>query len=294
MTPGSEIPRPWRPLRAAAPRRLTGAAPGLVPLLFLAGCASWHRPLPIPPEVSDAAVTARVLISPDLNVNPAETVVKPGDPSQRLPDPSPSGSPEAEPTTFALGDAIAFALRNNPRLRSARAAIERARGQEQVAFAPFLPQIDILGQYGVVSDNLAPGIPGSDGIPPGDHARDPQLRANRSGAAMDAVRLRADRRPLPSGGRTGTHRRTPARPGRPDRGVRRGRRLPGRPPGPRIPPGARGRRPPGRGDPGRHAGPAQGRRRADARTCCVPRCNCRRAARRSSWPGKGSSTRWPA
>ena len=123
LTPGSEIPRPLRPLRAAAARRLLCRTGVLVPLLFLAGCASWHRPLPIPPEVSDAAVTARVLISPDLNVNPAETVIKPDDPSRRLPDPLPGGGPEAKPTIFTLGDAIAFALRNNPRLRSARAAI---------------------------------------------------------------------------------------------------------------------------------------------------------------------------
>jgi outer membrane protein len=120
--------------------------------------------LPIPPEVSDVAVTARVLISPDLNINPAETVIKPDDPSQRSPDPFPSGSPGGKPTIFALGDAIAFALRNNPRLRSARAAIERARGQEQVAFAPFLPQFDIHGQYGAVSHNLAPGIPAQEGF----------------------------------------------------------------------------------------------------------------------------------
>jgi outer membrane protein TolC len=66
--------------------------------------------------------------------------------------------------TFALADAIAFALRNSPRLRSTRAAIERARGQEQVAFAPFLPQVDLLGQYGVVSATLAPGIPGNEGF----------------------------------------------------------------------------------------------------------------------------------
>jgi outer membrane protein TolC len=63
-----------------------------------------------------------------------------------------------------LSDAIAFALRNSPRLRSARAAIERALGQEQVAFAPFLPQVDLLGQYGVVSATLAPGIPGNEGF----------------------------------------------------------------------------------------------------------------------------------
>src|SRR5262249_48366140 len=66
-------------------------------------------------------------------------------------------------TTFGLADAIAFALRNNPRLRSARAAIERAHGQEQVAFAPFLPQLDLLTQSGVVSATLAPGPPGTEG-----------------------------------------------------------------------------------------------------------------------------------
>src|SRR5262249_11537366 len=69
-----------------------------------------------------------------------------------------------ELTIFGLPDATAFALRNHPRLRSARAASERARGQEQVAFAPFLPQIDILGQYGVTSATFAPGIPGPTGF----------------------------------------------------------------------------------------------------------------------------------
>jgi TolC family type I secretion outer membrane protein len=63
-----------------------------------------------------------------------------------------------------LPDAIAFGLQNNPRLRSARAAFEGARGQERVAFAPFLPQIDLLEQSGVVSSTLAPGIPGNEGF----------------------------------------------------------------------------------------------------------------------------------
>jgi outer membrane protein TolC len=118
----------------------------------------------MPPEITQAGVAARVLIPPDLNVNPAETVVKPGTPGQAT-----AGSP-ATPcfgvgrTTFTLPDAIAFALRYNPRLRSARAAIERARGQEQVSFAPFLPQIDLLGQYGIVSATFAPGIPGNEGF----------------------------------------------------------------------------------------------------------------------------------
>jgi outer membrane protein TolC len=142
--------------------RLLGSTCVLVPLLLVAGCASWHHALPMPPEVAAAGVAARVLIPPDLNVNPPETVVKPGTPGQAPADPP--TSPGAGPTTFALPDAIAFGLRNNPRLRSARAAIERARGQEQVAFAPFLPQVDLLGQYGVVSATFAPGIPGSEGF----------------------------------------------------------------------------------------------------------------------------------
>ncbi len=185
---------------AAAPP-LFGWAWVLTPLLLVAGCASWRRPLPIPPEVTQAGVAARLLIPPDLNVNPAETVVKPGEPrqpplasawaaergaetvvkpgepSQPPSEPSapvggaspvgPMGSApggEPEPTTFGLTDAIAFALQNSPRLRSARAAFERARGQEQAAFAPFLPQIDLLGQYGVVSSTLAPGVPGNEGF----------------------------------------------------------------------------------------------------------------------------------
>jgi len=133
----------------------------LMPPLLVAGCASWDRPLRIPPEVTEAGVAARVVVPRDLNVNPSESVVEPGAPAA---EPGASHGPELERTTFALPDAIAFALRNSPRLRSARAAIERARGQEQVAFAPFLPQVDFLGQSGVVSDTLAPGKAGYAGF----------------------------------------------------------------------------------------------------------------------------------
>src|SRR5258708_10439610 len=186
---------PWPLTYTVAVPRLTGCVLVSMPLLLVAGCACWHRPLPSPLEVTQAGVAARVLVPPDLNLNPAETVVKPGEPSQSLPpalaasavgligsrlghgpllaaaalvlgraELSLRSSGEPEPATFALADAIAFALRNSPRLRSTRAAIERARGQEQVAFAPFLPQVDILGQYGVVSSTLAPGIPGNEGF----------------------------------------------------------------------------------------------------------------------------------
>jgi outer membrane protein len=138
------------------------AVPALVPLLLVAGCASWRSAVPSLPEVNPTGVAARVLIPPDLNVNPPESVVKPGAPGRALL--GPPGTPEQQPVLFALPDAIAYALRQNPRLRSARAAIERARGQEQVAFAPFLPQVDALGQYGATSSNLGPGVPGYAGF----------------------------------------------------------------------------------------------------------------------------------
>jgi hypothetical protein len=109
--------------------------------LLVVRCTSWHAASPVPPELTPDGVAMRVLASHDLNVNPAETVAKPGAPEAASSHtPASQGDPR-EPTTFTLPDVIAFALRNSPRLRSARAAIERARGQEQVAFAHFLPQI---------------------------------------------------------------------------------------------------------------------------------------------------------
>jgi outer membrane protein len=135
-----------------------------MPLLLVAGCASWRPTLPNPSDAPQADVAARVLIPPDLNVNPTESVVKPDTPVQTPavpPDPQGVG---VEPTIFALPDAIAFALQNNPRLRSASAAIQRAQGQEQAAFSPFLPQVDLLTQCGATSSNLGPGTPGYAGF----------------------------------------------------------------------------------------------------------------------------------
>jgi len=154
---------PWPSTFKAAAPRVSGCMLALIPLLLSAGCASSRRPLPTPPEITPAGVAASVLVPANLNVNPAESVVKPGAAGQASSDASASHSLEPGPSIFALSDAIAVALRNSPRLRSARAAIERARGQEQVAFAPFLPQIDLLGQSGVVSATLAPGVAGPEG-----------------------------------------------------------------------------------------------------------------------------------
>jgi outer membrane protein TolC len=63
-----------------------------------------------------------------------------------------------------LPEAIRFALQNNPRLRAALAAIERARGQEMAAFAPFLPQIDLLNRYVATGKSTLPGAPGPTGV----------------------------------------------------------------------------------------------------------------------------------
>jgi outer membrane protein TolC len=71
--------------------------------------------------------------------------------------------PPAEPEVFSLAEAVRFALANSPRLRAARAAIQRAQGQEQAAFAPFLPQVDLVSRYGASSANLGPGAPGITG-----------------------------------------------------------------------------------------------------------------------------------
>jgi outer membrane protein TolC len=74
---------------------------------------------------------------------------------------------------ITLSEAIAFGLRNNPRLRVAGEAVARARGQEQTAFAPFLPEVDLYTRYGGASPTLSPGAPGPVGgiLPSGDGPR---------------------------------------------------------------------------------------------------------------------------
>jgi outer membrane protein TolC len=159
----ARIGLPWSLTSTAAGARRFAWVGFLIPLLLVTGC-TWPWPAPNLPEVTEAGVAARLLLPTDLNINPAESVVKPGPPRQASLGQPVTHDPELQPTTFTLADAIAFALRNNPRLRSAQAGIERARGQEQVAFAPFLPQLDLLGQSGVVSGTLAPGVPGNEGF----------------------------------------------------------------------------------------------------------------------------------
>src|SRR5689334_8037400 len=76
-------------------------------------CAFKYQPFATPAEVASCGVAERVLIPPDLNVNPAETVQKPAGPV--TPSPEVIQQPQPLPAvvdtsipTFALPDAIAF------------------------------------------------------------------------------------------------------------------------------------------------------------------------------------------
>lgn len=155
----ARIGRPCIETCSAVPTWFVGAFLVLTP-----GCATSDGPLPALRDVSGTGLAERVLIPRDLDVNPPETVIQLDAPSQSPADEPSLMNREAERANFSLPDAIAYALRCNPRLRSARAAIIRAQGQTQVAFAPFLPQIDLLGQAGVISATLAPGATGTTGL----------------------------------------------------------------------------------------------------------------------------------
>jgi outer membrane protein TolC len=147
---------------------------------LLAGCSAFdlaRDPTAIGPQVTQIGVPADKVQptkldtssardgSPAASASAASSSPVPhstGDVTQVVASFSPSDSPPAE--SLSLQRAIGIGLAYNPRLRSARAAILRASGEEQVAFAPFLPQVDLLQQTGIVSATLSPGIPGNEGF----------------------------------------------------------------------------------------------------------------------------------
>jgi len=139
--------------------------PGL--MCLLAGCSFLERshPPPAPAEVSHDAIRSQLVADAasdpagksSLQLVSAQHVV--GD-SERLALAEGSGPP----LQLSMLDAVDFGVKNNPRLLAALAAIERSRGQEQIAFAPFLPQIDFLSHGGVTSPILGPAAAGLTGI----------------------------------------------------------------------------------------------------------------------------------
>jgi outer membrane protein len=126
----------------------------LTALAFLNGCRSTS--LPDVPEASPAALLERITASPQTTETVEATVNRPRGPVAQV---EPTNATDSVPV-FLLTEAVDFGLRNNPRLRSAMASVDRAAGQEAVAFAPFLPQLDWYSRFGSSSPNLGAGAPG--------------------------------------------------------------------------------------------------------------------------------------
>src|SRR5580700_2716956 len=135
----------------------------LFALILCVGCswADFTGPPPLPAEVSPDAVRVRMIAPATLDtVGPAARPAPTGSSSSA---PVPPAS--AEPTeVFALPQAVDFGVQNNPRLAAALAAIEAARGQVDVAFSAFLPEIDFLTHEGITNPNLGPAAAGQTGI----------------------------------------------------------------------------------------------------------------------------------
>jgi outer membrane protein len=147
----------------------------LASFCLLAGCSCIpSKSPPLPADVTPEGIRQRVLASATLDVTDKPVSIGDSDrptplaPSSPLRESAPAfAMPPEGPRPaeeFSLPQAIAFGLRNNPRLLAALASIDRARGQEQAAFAPFLPEIDFLSHGGVTSGALGPAAAGSTGI----------------------------------------------------------------------------------------------------------------------------------
>ena len=152
-----------------------------LPLGLLPGC-SHDRPLvDLPPVLTSDHATAEmprllpgVAAVPDESPPPADT--SPGSITAEEVRPPLAGDGAVRLTSFAaaaglpsppllsLSEAIQLGLQNNPRLAAAVEAIDHASGQEQAAFAPFLPQIDLLTRGVTTGKSTLPGAPGPTGV----------------------------------------------------------------------------------------------------------------------------------
>jgi len=150
-----------------------GASPArllcLISAVFLvAGCSwvdSFRSSIALPVDVSPDGVRARMIAPATLDTSdpaPSAAAARPTG-SALPPAPRPATSEESG-EVFALRDAIDFGLQNNPRLAAALATIERTRGEENVAFSAFLPEIDLLTHEGITSPDLGPASAGATGI----------------------------------------------------------------------------------------------------------------------------------
>ena len=122
--------------------------------IFQAGCNP--KALLVPDEDPAPPARQRMSISPELARQTDLLVTPPAKPPMK----KFIDKAATEMHVFSLAEAIGFALESNPRLLVAAAAVEQARGQEQVAFAPFLPELALNSRYGANTPALSPGAPG--------------------------------------------------------------------------------------------------------------------------------------
>jgi len=143
-------------------RRSAPIARGAMMLALAAGCA--HDPTPSE-LIRQAPSLSAALPAPAQEQSIVQASAQKPATSATAPDEQQAATVEHIESTAPLNlcDAVKFALGNNPRLRAALASIERAQGQEQAAFAPFLPRVDMLNRYVATSATLSPGAPGPTG-----------------------------------------------------------------------------------------------------------------------------------
>src|SRR5262245_6774645 len=99
-------------------------------------------------------------------LRPATRPVEPLEPAirERITQPEPAKpEPAAEAATLTPTEVVAIALRQNPRLAAARAAVERAGAGIEEAASPLLPRLNVLNRYIVTSANQGAGAPGLTG-----------------------------------------------------------------------------------------------------------------------------------
>lgn len=131
-------------------------------LVLVEGCASpGFGGLPTTWD-SNWEETQRILLAPEADQSGDRESNNTREPNQSKQNDKLSD--DLDSRVLSLNEVIAYSISHNPRLDSARAMVEKASGLEQVAFAPFLPQVDLQSQTGVTSPNLGPGVPGIAGF----------------------------------------------------------------------------------------------------------------------------------
>ena len=120
----------------------------LVPALVLGGPSAGCRAIPSsslrPPSAASPSLYEAGRGSARDDVEPAQYVPS----SEATPSRDP---PEADPVEseapFSLAEAIAYGLRDNPRLQQASAQVAAAREGAEIAFAPFLPEFERVSVF---------------------------------------------------------------------------------------------------------------------------------------------------